>query len=217
VVLERTKRGHCFEAERNACDIIIKAGLNLVGQMMIGLPNSDIESELETARFIISAGAKAARIYPTVVFRDTELCAMMHNKEYTALSLEEAIERSAKVLELFIDCGVQVIRIGLQASEGLSSDETYVAGPNHPALGELVVGEYYYNKICERLDMKCIESDSHITILVSPGALSKAIGQNGKNKNRLKERYKNVCFVESDELSEYEISVTTRNGEIKCI
>ena len=216
-VLEMSKRGHYFEAERSACKIITDAGLNLVGQMMIGLPGSDIESELETARFIINAGAREARIYPTVVFRDTELCSLMESEAYVPLSLDDAVQRSAKVLELFINAGVDVIRIGLQASEGLSSDETYVAGPNHPALGELVIGEYYFNKMCERLEIENFDPDSHITIQVSLGSLSKAIGQNRINKNRLNAKYKNLVFAESDGLSAFEISVTTRNGEIKCI
>ena len=216
-VLEKSKRGHYFEAEKKSCQMIVESGLDLVGQMMIGLPGSDLDSELETARFIINAGARAARIYPTVVFRETELCQMTYDGEYTPLSLDDAISRSAKVLSLFIDAGVEVIRIGLQASEGLESKDSYVAGPNHPALGELIIGEYYYEKISNILSEAKVAFDEHITILVRPGSLSKAIGQNAKNKTRLKAVYKNIRFAESDGLNEYEVSVTTRNGEIKCI
>ena len=216
-VLEKSKRGHYFEAEKKSCQMIVESGHDLVGQMMIGLPGSDLDSELETARFIINAGARAARIYPTVVFRETELCQMTYDGEYTPLSLDDAISRSAKVLSLFIDAGVEVIRIGLQASEGLESKDSYVAGPNHPALGELIIGEYYYEKISNILSEAKVAFDEHITILVRPGSLSKAIGQNAKNKTRLKAVYKNIRFAESDGLLEYEISVTTRNGEIKCI
>ena len=216
-VLEKSKRGHYFEAEKQSCRLIVESGLDLVGQMMIGLPGSDLDSELETARFIINAGARAARIYPTVVFNDTELCQMTYDGEYNPLSLEDAISRSAKVLALFIDAGVEVIRIGLQASEGLASKDSYVAGPNHPALGELIIGEYYYEKIMNILSAAKVAFDEHITILVKPGSLSKAIGQNAKNKTRLKDVYKDIHFAESDGLSGYEISVITRNGEIKCI
>ena len=216
-VLEKSKRGHYFEAEKKSCQMIVESGHDLVGQMMIGLPGSDLDSELETARFIINAGARAARIYPTVVFRETELCQMTYDGEYTPLSLDDAISRSAKVLSLFIDAGVEVIRIGLQASEGLESKDSYVAGPNHPALGELIIGEYYYEKISNILSEAKVSFDEHITILVRPGSLSKAIGQNAKNKTRLKAVYKNIRFAESDGLNEYEVSVTTRNGEIKCI
>lgn len=216
-VLEKSKRGHYFEAEKRSCRLIVESGLDLVGQMMIGLPGSDLDSELETARFIINAGARAARIYPTVVFRETELCQMTYDGEYTPLSLDDAISRSAKVLSLFIDAGVEVIRIGLQASEGLESQDSYVAGPNHPALGELIIGEYYYEKILNILSEAKVAFDEHITILVRPGSLSKAIGQNAKNKTRLKAVYKNIRFAESDGLNECEVSVITRNGEIRCI
>ena len=216
-VLEKSKRGHYFEAEKRFCQMIVESGLDLVGQMMIGLPGADLDSELETARFIINAGARAARIYPTVVFRETELCQMTYDGEYTPLSLDDAITRSAKVLSLFIDAGVEVIRIGLQASEGLERQDSYVAGPNHPALGELIIGEYYYEKILNILSEAKVAFDEHITILVKPGSLSKAIGQNAKNKARLKAVYKNIRFAESDGLMEYEVSVITRNGEIKCI
>ena len=216
-VLEKSKRGHYFEAEKKSCQMIVESGLDLVGQMMIGLPGSDLDSELETARFIINAGARAARIYPTVVFRETELCQMTYDGEYTPIGLDDAITRSAKVLSLFVDAGVEVIRIGLQASEGLESKDSYVAGPNHPALGELIIGEYYYEKISNILSEAKVAFDKHITILVRPGSLSKAIGQNAKNKTRLKAVYKNIRFAESDGLNEYDVSVITRNGEIKCI
>ena len=216
-VLEKTKRGHYFESEKRSCRLIVESDLNLVGQMMIGLPGADLDSELETARFIINAGARAARIYPTVVFRETELCQMALDGEYTPLGLDDAISRSAKVLALFVDAGVEVIRIGLQASEGLRSEDSYVAGPNHPALGELIIGEYYYEKITNILSRANVAFDEHITILVKSGSLSKAIGQNARNKTRLKAVYKNIRFAESDGLLDYEVSVITRNGEIKCI
>lgn len=216
-VLEISKRGHNFEAERKACDLIVKSGLDLVGQMMIGLPGSTIESELETARFIIRAGARGARIYPTVVFRDTELCDMTLSGGYQPLSVEEAVDRSARVLALFIDAGVEVIRIGLQSSENLTSEDSYLAGPNHSALGELVIGEVYYSKICEKLSRLDLTGEENIRVLVSRGALSKAVGQNKRNKLRLAERYKHIRFAEADGIPEYQISFEINNGEIKCI
>ena len=215
-VLELSKRGHNFEAERKACRLIVENGIKLIGQMMIGLPGSDLRSELETAEFIVRSGAVGARIYPTVVFRDTELCSMTEMGEYTPLTLDEAVSRSAAVLEVFISGGVEVIRIGLQASENLSDPECFFAGPNHAALGELVIGEVYYNKILKALSDMNLSGDENITVRVSHGALSKAIGQNGKNKLRLKERYKNIRFGEAEGISPWEISLTY-NGETKCI
>ena len=216
-VLEISKRGHNFEAERLACDLIVKSGLDLVGQMMIGLPGSDIESEINTARFIIDSGAVGARIYPTVVFRETELCDMTLCGAYTPLSLEEAVARSAAVLELFCDSGVSVIRIGLQSSENLTDTDKYLAGPNHSALGELVIGEMYYNRICKLLSRENLSGEENIKILVSPSAVSKAVGQNKRNRLRLAERYKHISFVGVAGIPEYDIQLEINNGEIKCI
>ena len=210
-VLEKSKRGHNFEAEVIACRMIVDYGFDLVGQMMIGLPDSDIISEIETARFIVSAGARGARIYPTVVFCDTELCEMTESRIYTPLTLDDAIRRSAAALEIFIDAGVEVIRIGLQSSDNLTDENSYVAGPNHAALGELVIGEVYYNKICRKLSDMNWSVDDNRSVCVSRGALSKAVGQNKRNKLRLKEMYKNISFCEADGISEFEICLRINN------
>ena len=116
-VLSACKRGHGSLDERRACEMIVGAGLELVGQMMIGLPESTPESEIATAQFIISSGAAGARIYPTVVFKDTELSDMASSNIYTPISLEEAVKRSATVFGLFIENNVKVIRVGLCATD----------------------------------------------------------------------------------------------------
>ncbi len=215
-VLALTKRGHAFSDEIRACRMITERGFNLVGQMMVGLPGSTIESEIETADFIIKSGASAARIYPTVVFRDTPLYNSAVSGNYTPLILDDAIERSSRVFEMFVNAGIDVIRIGLQSSENLSNDK-YYAGPNHPALGELVIGEFYYNKIVDLLEDRKISSNDNITVFISRGSLSKAIGQGGKNKKRLAEKYKFISFAETDSLIEYEIAFQNNYGENKCI
>lgn len=208
-VLRLTKRGHDFSAEERACKLIVDGGFALVGQMMIGLPGSDIDSEIKTAEFIVSMGASAARIYPTVVFKETELCDMANCGVYTPLSLTEAVERSATVLEIFDKAGVDVIRIGLAASENLSSPETYFAGPNHAALGELIENELYYRKIRKLLADREISGEKTINIYVRRGSLSKAVGQKKSNKLRLSVEYPHVRFrfMESADILGYGVLV----------
>lgn len=214
-VLSVTKRGHNFLSEKTACQMIVDNGFDLAGQMMIGLPNSTIEDEEATARFIINSGAKYARIYPTVVFKGTELCELTEKGIYTPLSLDDAIDRSAKVCKLFIDADIDVIRIGLCASENLSSDTTYYAGPNHPAIGELVENKIYFKIIKENLDSILLSSDDCIKVSVAPGCLSKAIGQKKKNKLLLMQTYnvKDIKFVESNSLSLYEVSIVVERNK----
>ena len=214
-VLRATKRGHDRNAEEIACKMIVEHGFELIGQMMIGLPEATIEDELETARFIINCKAKGARIYPTVVFKDTELCEMAASGDYQPLSIEEAVERSAKVYSLFSENKLDVIRIGLCSSENLTSYETYYGGPNHPAIGEMVLNKFYYEKIYgEAVKLRPSHNDI-LKINVATGALSKAIGQKKINKYNLRRELcvKDIIFVECNKLSEHEITVEIYSGE----
>ncbi len=206
-VLKSAKRGHTRLDELSACKMIKEYGFSLVGQMMIGLPGSTPHSEIETAKFIVDMGADGARIYPTVVFVGTELADMTARGCYEPLTDTEAAERSAEAFAIFAAAGVSVIRIGLQSGENLASDKTYVGGPNHSAMGELVVGEYYYRKIRDTLVAGEDYRDTVLRVLVSRGSISKAVGQNKRNKRRLMSEFgfSHVLFSESPTLRKYEV------------
>ena len=164
----------------------------MVGQMMIGLPGSTLEKEKETARRICEMGACAVRIYPTVTFRGTALAQMAQDGRYQMLETEDAILRAKEVLRVFEERGVECIRLGLCASDNLGDPEKVMGGANHPALGELVMGELYYDKmralLKERCARACPEGKS-VAFLVPRGDISKAIGQGGKNRARLLEEF----------------------------
>ncbi len=206
-VLAASRRGCTAENTREAIAMLRDAGFSVVGQMMIGLPDSTPEDEIHTACEICRLGATGARIYPTVVLRETELADMMFRGEYTPLTLDDAVRRSADVLEIFLDAGVDCLRIGLCENENLHSDGAYLAGPNHPSLGELVYGEIYYKKLCRELDGGATK---HITVDVPRGEVSKVIGHRKRNTLRIKEKYgiDKLVFKESDDLPLYNIAVT---------
>ena len=108
------------------------------------------------------------------------------------LSIDEAIERTASVLDVFDRAGVPVIRVGLCSGENLSSPESVVGGANHPALGELAMGELTYRRICEKADELLSQTDGNgktMTVYVPRGATSRAVGQKKRNILRLNEKY----------------------------
>lgn len=183
-VLSACRRGHTRAQAIDACRAVVDSGFELTGQMMIGLPNATPESECETAKLICDLGATSARIYPTVVFYETPLAELTRSSSYQPLSAEEAATRSADVLRIFTERGIDVIRIGLCASESLTSPEKVLAGPNHPALGELVWNEYYYQQIYKILLEKGLLGKS-VVLTVPKGSVSKAVGQRRRNLERL--------------------------------
>lgn len=196
-VLNASKRGHTARDAEKACRLIKDAGYSLIGQMMIGLPNSTLEDELYTARKICEMGADGARIYPTVVFYDTELAEMAKRGEYKMLDIDDAVARSKEALKIFDQNQVECIRIGLCASDNLLDAEKVMGGANHPSLGELVIGEEYFDRMCSEADSIAAQSEESgvITFSVPRGEMSKAIGQKGKNRARLEEKYKKFKIV----------------------
>ncbi len=206
-VLSASKRGHTAEDGERACKLIKERGFNLVGQMMIGLPESTAELEVMTAEKLVSLGCGGARIYPTVVFCDTELSEMMAHGKYTPLELEDGIARSCDALEVFVNGGVPVIRLGLCASDNLFTEGTMVGGSYHSAMGELVYSELYRRRIAALLSDKVRGKD--ITVYVPKGETSKAVGQKKRNIMKIRADYgiSNIKIRESDELSNYNIRV----------
>ncbi len=183
-VLTATRRGHSAKQAQDACRAVVDAGFSLVGQMMIGLPESSPEDEVDTAKQICALGAVASRIYPTVVFYETPLCEMMQEGNYVPLSIEEAVERSAMALRVFREHQIPCIRIGLCATEDLLSDASVCAGPNHSALGELVLNRYYYDVLIERLVRSGLLGRD-VVLTIPQREMSKVIGQRRSNLVRL--------------------------------
>lgn len=206
-VLTKCKRGHRADVTREAFAQLNEAGIDSVGQMMIGLPGATLEDEIMCATEICSCGAKAARIYPTVVFKETELCEMTRRGDYIPLTIDEAVSRSASVLEVFIKNHVDCLRIGLCDSDNLHSNESYFVGPNHPSLGELVYGEFFYRTISREIDKRLLENSGNITLHVPKGRISTVVGQKRRNIIRLKDKYKinNVKFIENSTDMRYNI------------
>ena len=202
-VLDSSKRGHSFLDSYNAAKLVVSYGFELVGQMMIGLPSSSSSDEIATARFICECGAKGARVYPTVVFNETELMDMTKKGNYLPLSLDEAIDRCAAVCKVFNENGVKIIRVGLCSSENLSSDTTYYAGPNHPAIGELVENKIFYDNIKDQIIAKNLKG-KNIKVFIPKGALSKALGHKKQNKIKLTEEFSltGIHFTESVKIAE---------------
>jgi len=233
-VLDASKRGHTVEDTKKACRLIKDFGFNLVGQMMVGLPCSEAQDEVYTAREICALGCDATRIYPTVVFYGTELYNMAKSGTYSPLSIDEAVTRSCEVYKVFRENNVDVLRIGLCSSDELCDSRKVYAGANHPSLGELVIGEYRYELLKNRLsDIKNTLLDTNedkvLCIYCNKSEISKFCGQQKTNKLRLIKDFencgvKNIRFISSENLfgektlfSTETIKINKRRRKQNCI
>ena len=214
-VLLASSRGHTSADSVRACLQIKKRNrFSLVGQMMLGLPLSDLQKELFTAEEICRLGADACRIYPTVVLSGTFLQKMYESRVYTPLSLSEGVKRGADVREVFEKHGVGILRMGLCAEESCAS--SVVAGCYHPAYGEMVENLLFAREIEKNFAKNPPTCGKTYTIFVSPGRISAAVGQKKENKRKISERYGcQLFFAEKPELSGRQVVI--EEGKKKCV
>lgn len=209
-VLSACKRGHTSVQTEKACGLIVGCGFKLVGQMMIGLPCSSAEDEVNTAKEIAGMRADAARIYPLVIFSGTALDRMTEQGSYTPLTEDEIIERSANVLEVFIENNIDVLRIGLCAQDGFSEDETVTHGLFDPAIGEKVQNEIFLRRMTNELDKKSADNiGSSLTVYAPKGSTSKVIGHKRRNLQKLRSKYgiKELKVIEKNDILGYNILI----------
>ena len=204
-VLLASKRGHTSAVSEKACKDVIAHGFKLIGQMMVGLPSSTLSDEIMTAKRICELGASGARVYPTVVFPETELCEMEKRGTYSSLTVDGAISRTAEVLTVFAEHGVPVIRIGLCANETLA-DHSY-SESYHPSVGELSLNLMYLKLMRASLNECADRLKENAVFYVARGKISQAVGQKKANVTRLKEEYglKSIKVAESDSLSGFQL------------
>ena len=184
-VLKASGRGHGREVVAPAVALLRQYGFAVVLQMMTGLPEQTDESALESAHALAALQPDGVRLYPTVVVRGTALAERYADGSYRPQTLEEATALGAKILELFLRSDIPVLRIGLQPSEELA--QSVVAGPYHPALGELVKSRVYRNRAQALLET--VKPGSDAVLAVAPNRVSLMTGQKRCNVHWLRQRY----------------------------
>ncbi len=196
-VLKASGRGHCSADTERAAKLIKKLGLGLILQMMTGLPGDTDEKSIFTAKKLISLSPDGVRIYPTVIIRDTALYELWEKGEYGEHSVEAAVDLGARLITLFEEADIPVIRFGLNPTDELSGGEA-AGGAYHPALGELARSRAYLN--CARELLSSARHDRDLVLGVGRGCVSLMTGQKRSNIYALINEYglNTVKIVETE-------------------
>lgn len=133
--LAASGRGYGPEAAHAACRAVADAGLALGVQLLPGLPGHDPAHLVPDVRAALEHRPEAVRLYPCVVLRGTALAGALVRGEYAPWPLEATVGALADALLALWARGVPAIRTGLAPEAGLG--EHILAGPWHPALGQL--------------------------------------------------------------------------------
>lgn len=204
-VLEKAGRGHTAEQAEVAIRRVKAAGFKCGAQMMLMLPGDTPEKSLATGKRLAELAPDMVRIYPTVVIRGTQLATEYIRWRYRPWPEDDLLDTAAELLDIFDDADIPVIRVGLQPADTLSKGEV-LAGPYHPALGELVKARRLRNRMQAQLSA---HEDAPVTFRVAPEYLSQALGQHRENLDHL------TAFCGQPVTVEADASITTNIIERK--
>lgn len=128
-----SQRGYNGQTARRACRAVGEAGLSLGIQLMPGLPGHTPAAFQADVAQAAAFAPKLARLYPCLVLAGTPLAEAWRAGAYAPWGLNATVEQLALALPVLWAAGVPTARMGLAEQQGL----TVLAGPRHPALGQM--------------------------------------------------------------------------------
>ncbi len=182
-VLQASLRGHNSEQSRKALLLLRESGMQVGLQLMPGLPGETSASFMHGIGQVVTLRPDFVRLYPALVVKDSGLEKLFQDNRYSPLSLGKAISLCARCYTKLTEAGIKVVRMGLQPSETL--EKSIVAGPYHPAFGELVQSRLWLKKI--RAQLVLLGPQQTLLIHVSHRDMSAVVGMKRSNHKRLNE------------------------------
>jgi len=161
MVLARCGRGHLAADSLRAIELLKAAEMRVGVQLMVGLPGERVGRLLAGAKMLAKLKPELARLYPVLVLKGSRLGSDFLAGRYQPLGLPKAVALSARLRDIFVVHGVRVVRIGLQETDGLAGE--ILAGPHHPAFGELVLSWSLHRRLRKLL----AAGDGHRRLIIS--------------------------------------------------
>ena len=191
-VLNISKRGHTSLDVKKAARLINLFDFEIGFQIMVGLPSSTKEKEVQTINSLKKYKPKYLRIYPVYVLKESRLYEMYKENKYTPLNIEDASNRTSEIIQKCLDIDVKIIRIGLQSTDEITTTNKEVIGPVSDNFADYSISKLILPNI-EREIKKVLDKNkevNQINIITNNKYFSFVTGPNKCNKNYLEEKYK---------------------------
>lgn len=204
VVLNANNRGHSALDVIKSSKLIKKYGFSLGLQMMTGLYMSDVQKDIETAKAFIALKPDTVRIYPTVIMKNTDLAKYYLDKTYTPYTLEQSVNLCAKLIVMFENAEIKIIRLGLHYSDSLVTNSY---GDNyHPAFKELCESKIFFDKFIGIVNKRDVDKEN-FKVVINSKSLSKFLGQKKSNYNSLLNMGYRFEIEFDDTLNKYDLYI----------
>jgi histone acetyltransferase (RNA polymerase elongator complex component) len=175
---------------------------------MTGLPLDTPLKSLNSMKQSCETKADFLRIYPTLVLKNTPLSALYAAGTYQPQELAEAVQITSYMLALAMYHDIPVIRLGLSPSPSL--EQALIAGPYHPAFGQLAYGALKLEQALLLLEKANGEA---VSIVYPKNERPLLFGQKNEQWHKLQKLYPNLITQEKEKLESGALQVVTKNDE----
>lgn len=182
-VLEACQRGHSAEQSVTAVRLLQEGGFMVGVQLMLGLPLQTTRSLIKTVKKVAALRPDFVRIYPVLVLQGSILAGLYEKGGYKPLSLGAAVAQAAGMKKYLDEYGIRIVRMGLQSAPEL--EENLLAGPYHPAFGEMVSSRLMLKKT--RKILKELKDGEQVILTINERDQSMFRGIKSVNMKRLME------------------------------
>ena len=180
-VLATNGRGHTGAQVRTAVACLKAAGIKVGLQLMLGLPGDSTVTALASARAAAELGPDMVRLYPCLVISGSPLAELYRQGQYQPLPLSRAVALAGRLWSIFKTHRISVVRMGLQPSSSL--EKTVLAGPYHPAFGELVLSRLSFNQVRAELSTRSPQQSHRLYLAKADESIYR--GKGNANVKRL--------------------------------
>ena len=139
------QRGYTGDTARKGCRLIKASGLELGIQLLPGMPGSTPRCFSEDVEEALMFSPSCLRFYPCLVVDGTPLAERWKAGEYAPWDMDTTTASLGKALASAWARRIPVIRLSLAPEHEL--DEAVLAGPRHPALGNIIQSEALFETV----------------------------------------------------------------------
>ncbi len=205
-VLRLSGRGHDAACVYRSSRLIKDYGFSLGIQLMIGLPGDSMEKCIYSAREAVSLAPDIARLYPTVVIKQTALYEAYLAGSYMPLDESEAVLRTKAMYEILDAAGINIIRVGLKSGDIISSEKGF-----HPAFRQLVEGLIARERLESELIAAAagLSGEQRVLFISNEKCYNNMFGHCAVNRRYFEEKYPSLkisyCTAPSLRNNEYKV------------
>ncbi len=195
-ILLKSKRDHTAGDTIKTIGLLKEYSFKIGVQIMVGLPDDSESSLLASTHKLAKLAPDFARIYPLMVLKGSPMEQWYKKGVYKPLLLEESVKLVKKMYQIFQAAHIDVIRMGLQASDMMEDQSMVLAGPWHPAFGHLVFSQIFHDMICSQIKQSPeLLKAKNLILNVHPKSESRLRGDKNSNLKKLKSRYPGIDFL----------------------